>query len=172
MPVLQLLGAARQEIDKLCLLVDTDDIQVDDVIAAVADSSRYDVFDMIESAYLGNPDRTLTMLQGLRREGVEPLALFGAFMWEFRRACSIAAEKEEGNSLEKLFAGYRIWEQKKRAFHALLQRHTCKKLQHLLIYCAQIDRTLKSAGRENAWEMLTLLLMTIAGVNTEKLLAY
>lgn len=165
------LLAARQEIDKLCLLIDRDDIQVEDVIAAVADSSRYDVFDMIESAYLGNPDRTMTMVQGLRREGVEPMALFGALMWEFRRTCSIAAEQESGARLEQLFANYRIWDQKKKALNAVLRRHTCKKLQHLLTYCAQIDRTLKSSNRDNAWDMLSLLLLAIAGVNTAQLIA-
>lgn len=164
------LLAARQEIDKLQLLIDKDDIDADDVIAAVADSSRYDVFDMIESAYHGNADRTLLMLSGLRKEGVEPLALFGALMWEFRRTCSIASEQEQGISLDKLFASYRIWEQKKRGISAVLKRHTCKTLQHLLTYCARIDRTLKSANKEYAWEQLALLLLAIAGIQTQKLI--
>lgn len=164
------LLAARQEIDKLQLLIDKDDIDIADVVAAVADSSRYDVFDMIESAYLGNADRTLLMLSGLRKEGVEPLALFGALMWEFRRTCSIASEQEQGISLEKLFASYRIWEQKKRGVSAVLKRHTCKTLQHLLTYCAHIDRTLKSANKDYAWEQLALLLLAIAGIQTRKLI--
>lgn len=164
------LLAARQEIDKLQLLIDKDDIDANDVIAAVADSSRYDVFDMIESAYLGNADRTLVMLSGLHKEGVEPLALFGAVMWEFRRTCSIASEQAQGISLDRLFSSYRIWEQKKRAVSAVLKRHTCNTLQHLLTYCAHIDRTLKSANKEYAWEQLALLLLAIAGIKTQDLI--
>ncbi len=160
------LLAARQEIEKLLLLIDKDTIETTDILNTVADSSRYDVFDMIESAYLGKADRTLTMLSGLRKEGAEPLALFGAFMWDFRRTCTIASESEQGANLDKLFSTYRIWDQKKRAMTAILTRHTCKKLQHLLTYCARIDRAMKSSNKDYAWDQLTMLLLAIAGIET------
>lgn len=163
------LLAARQEIEKLVLLIDKDDIDIEDVIHAVADSSRFDVFDMIESAFLGNPDRTLHMLQGLRNEGIEPLALFGALMWEFRRLCSIAHQHEAGMNLERLFSSYRIWDQKKRPMNAVLKRHSCKSLDRLLNYCASIDKNLKSGQKYQAWDQFNTLLLAIAGINTFKL---
>jgi DNA polymerase III subunit delta len=163
------LLAAQQEIDKLILLIDKDDIDIEDVIAAVADSSRYDVFDLIESAFLGNTDRTLYMLQGLRNEGTEPMALFGAWMWEFRRLCSIAHQQEAGANLEGLFKSYRIWDQKKRPMNAVLQRHSCKSFDQLLKFCATIDRTLKSSRKDQAWDQFNTLLLAIAGINTTKL---
>lgn len=163
------LLAAQQEIDKLILLIDKDSIDIEDVISAVADSSRYDVFDLIESAFLGNTDRTLHMLQGLRNEGTEPMALFGAWMWEFRRLCSIKHQHESGANLEGLFKSYRIWDQKKRPMNAVLQRHTGKSFDHLLKFCATIDRTLKSSRRDQAWDQFNALLLAIAGANTYKL---
>lgn len=163
------LLAAQQEIDKLILLIEKDDIDTEDVIAAVADSSRYDVFDLIDSAFLGNTNRTLHMLQGLRNEGTEPMALFGAWMWEFRRLCSIAHQYESGSNLESLFKSYRIWDQKKRSMNAVLQRHSGQSFDKLLTFCATIDRTLKSSRREQAWDQFNALLLAIAGVNTTKL---
>jgi DNA polymerase III subunit delta len=163
------LLAAQQEIDKLILLIDKDSIDTEDVIAAVADSSRYDVFDLIESAFLGNADRTLHMLQGLQKEGTEPMALFGAWMWEFRRLCSIKHQHEAGANLEGLFKSYRIWDQKKRPMNAVLQRHSSKSFDHLLKFCATIDRTLKSSRRDQAWDQFNALLLAIAGANTYKL---
>ncbi|MGB1799447.1 MAG: DNA polymerase III subunit delta [Gammaproteobacteria bacterium] len=163
------LLAAQQEIDKLILLIEKDDIDTEDVIAAVADSSRYDVFDLIDSAFLGNTNRTLHMLQGLRNEGTEPMALFGAWMWEFRRLCSIAYQYESGVNLESLFKSYRIWDQKKRSMNAVLQRHSSQSFDKLLKFCATIDRTLKSSRREQAWDQFNTLLLAIAGVNTTKL---
>ena len=163
------LLAAQQEIDKLILLIEKDDIDTEDVIAAVADSSRYDVFDLIDSAYLGNTNRTLHMLQGLKNEGTEPMALFGAWMWEFRRLCSISHQYESGTNLESLFKSYRIWDQKKRSMNAVLQRHSSKSFDKLLKYCATIDRTLKSSRREQAWDQFDTLLLAIAGINTTKL---
>ena len=163
------LLAARQEVEKLVLLIDKDNIDIEDVIHAVADSSRYDVFDMIESALLGNANRTLYMLHGLRNEGTEPLALFGALMWEFRRLCSIAHQHESGVNLESLFNSYRIWDQKKRPMNAVLKRHSCKSLDRLLNYCAAIDKTLKSSNKDQAWDRFNTLLLAIAGINTNKL---
>lgn len=162
------LLAAKQEIEKLVLLVDKDDIDIDDVINAVADSSRFDVFDMIESAFLGNSDRTLMMLNGLKNDGTEPMALFGALMWEFRRVCTIAHQHESGTNLESLFSSYRIWDQKKRPMNAVLKRHSSKSLDKLLSYCATIDKTLKSSQRLQAWDQLNTLLLAIAGINTTK----
>ena len=158
------LLAAKQEIEKLVLLVDKEDIDIDDVIHAVADSSRFDVFDMIESAFLGNSDRTLMMLNGLKNEGTEPMALFGALMWEFRRLCTIAHQHESGTNLESLFNSYRIWDQKKRPMHAVLKRHSSKSLDKLLNYCATIDKTLKSSQRPQAWDQFNTLLLAIAGI--------
>lgn len=163
------LLAARQEIEKLVLLIDKDNIDIEDVINAVADSSRYDVFDMIESALLGNADRTIYMLQGLRNEGTEPLALFGALMWEFRRLCSIAHQHESGMNLESLFKSYKIWDKKKRPMNAVIKRHSCKSLDKLLGYCATIDKTIKSSQKDQAWDQFNTLLLAIAGIKTHRL---
>ena len=163
------LLAARQEIEKLVLLIDKEDIDTEDVIGAVADSSRYDVFDMIESAYIGNADRTVLMLNGLRHEGTEPLALFGALMWEFRRTCSMASQLESGVHMDRIFSSYRIWDNKKRPMTAVLKRHSLKSLQKLLNYCALIDKTLKSSRKDQAWDQLSTLLLAIAGLDTRKL---
>lgn len=163
------LLAAQQEIEKLVLLIDKEAIDQDDVIHAVADSARYDVFEMIENAYLGNADRTITMLNGLRNEGTEPPALFGALMWEFRRTCAMAYQLKNGTSLESLFRSYRIWEQKKRSLNAVLNRHSSENLHNLLKYCAAIDKSLKSNQKENTWDRFNILLLAIAGINTDNL---
>ena len=138
-------------------------------MGAVADSSRYNVFDMLESAFVGNIDRTLLMLNGLKNEGTEPLLLFGALMWEYRRLCSIAYEYETGTRLENIFREYRIWDQKKRPITSVLKRHTSKSLDRLLNYCAVIDKTLKSGQEDRAWVQFSTLLLAIAGFNTDKL---
>mgnify|MGYP001159550395 FL=1 len=164
------LLAADQEIEKLALLVEKDNIDIDDVLNTVMDSSRYNVFDMVESAFLGDKKRTVLMLNGLKNEGVEPLAIFGAFMWEYRRLCEIKYEYESGIQLAELFSKHFVWkEQKKRAINAVLKRHSVEELDKLLNYCAKIDKTLKSGQRESAWEHFSAILLAIAGVRTNKL---
>ena len=163
------LLAAQQEIEKLLLLIEKDRIDIEDIMGAVADSSRYNVFDMLESAFVGNIDRTLLMLNGLKNEGTEPLLLFGALMWEYRRLCSIAYEYEAGTQLEKIFIEHKVWDKKKRPITSVLKRHTSKSLDRLLNYCAVIDKTLKSGQRDRAWGQFSTLLLAIAGINTDKL---
>ena len=110
------------------------------------------------------------MLNGLKNEGVEPLAIFGAFMWEYRRLCEIKYEYESGIQLAELFSKHFVWkEQKKRAINAVLKRHSVEELDKLLNYCAKIDKTLKSGQRESAWEHFSAILLAIAGVKTDKL---
>ncbi len=163
------LLAARQEIEKLSLLIEKNTIEVQDVIVTVADSARYDVFNMIESAFLGKANRALIMLSGLRNEGIEPLALFGALMWEFRRICTMTDQLEAGSTLNNIFREYRIWEQKKAPLTAVLNRHSAKTLHALLRYCSVIDKTIKSSQKEQAWGQFNLLFLALAGIKTDKL---
>jgi DNA polymerase III subunit delta len=71
------LLAAHQELEKLRMSAGSGPISEELLLAAVADSSRFDVFQLGEVVLAGEPERALRMLAGLRAEGVEPtLALW------------------------------------------------------------------------------------------------
>lgn len=161
------LLAARQELDKLCLLVEKKEIDVKDVMDAVSDSARFDVFSMIQIAMQGNTERTIRMLRGLRSEGIEPIAIFGALMWEFRRICSMAYVVDTGMPREKVFAEYRVWQQRKPAVNAILNRLNKKQLSSLLAQASIVDKALKGAIRSNAWELLENFMLRMAGVELQ-----
>lgn len=163
------LIAANQEISKLILLVDSDHISVDDVSHSVVDSARYDVFNLIESAYDGNLERTTKMLQGLKSEGLDPMAIYGALMWEYRRLCKMIYELENKQSLDSLFSQYRIWtESRKRAIRSLIKRHDLESLQQLLLRAIKLDKTIKSSQRINAWNEL-LEFLTLISKNSKQI---
>ena len=77
------LLAAHQELSKLAWLLAADGaVTADTVLASVADSARFDVFQLGEAVLLGETTRALRMLAGLRAEGTEAtLAL-----WALTRA--------------------------------------------------------------------------------------
>ena len=159
------LLAAGQEIDKLCLLIDNPEITADDVIAAVADSTRYDVFELIECAYANKTKRLLRILSGLKSEGMEPMAIYGALMWDYRRLCSMAYHFDNGLTLDKLFAEYRIWDnRRKQAINSILSRHNVKKLYELLRQANYLDRQIKSAEKHTVWDAMLTLLLAFSGV--------
>jgi len=161
------LLAARQEIDKLALLVDKETVDLKDVMDAVSDSSRFEVFDLVESSLCGNTERVARMLRGLKREGAEPMSIFGALMWEMRRVCSISHEIAAGASKENVFANYHIWQQRKFATDSILQRHSDKQLQRLLQKASIVDKAMKGAIKTNAWDLLENFLFRIAGVRLQ-----
>ena len=98
------LLAAKQEIDKLCMLVNRDTINMDDVTSAVADSSRFDVFELTRCALAGDAIRTLHMLEGLKGEGFEAGKIYPPLMWDLRRVCLIAFQLQQGTPLDKACA--------------------------------------------------------------------
>ena len=161
------LLAAKQEIDKLALLVESDRVELQDVMDSVSDSSRYDVFDLVASSLGGNTTRMTRMLNGLKSEGAEPLAIFGALMWEIRRVCSVAHDISAGISEDKAFYTNQIWQQKKAAVKAVLRRYNPAQLDSILRYASIVDRGLKGAIPCNRWDLLENYLFRIAGVRLQ-----
>ena len=162
------LLAARQEIDKLALLVQGPDIDSDAVLGMVVDSARYDVFDLIENVFLGNPERVSRMLRGLKTEGVEPLNVYGALMWGFRRAGSIAHEIARGKPEEQVLDEYRIMGRHRKGLNVLLQRFSPGRLSALLVEALEIDKTLKGAQTHDGWQQLEKFMFVLAGHRLEK----
>ena len=160
------LLAARQEIEKLSLLTGDKTIRLDLVMEMVTDTSRFDVFGLIESALARDAGRTVRMLHGLRREGAEPIAIHGALLWEFRRLCSMAYLQKEGTSLDKLFATFRIWDRKRQAVvKSVLQKNSITTLHRLLRRAIYLDRQIKSADKQTAWEGMQAVLLAMAGAD-------
>ena len=160
------LLAARQELEKLCLLIDAPEISVTHVMSAVNDSARYDIFALIETACLGNTEHATRMLRGLKSEGIEPISIFGALMWELRRICAMANAIESGTPREKVFSEYRVWQQRKPAISKLLNRLPARQLTRQLGAAYLIDRSIKGATRRDPWELLEKLMLTLAGACT------
>jgi DNA polymerase-3 subunit delta len=164
------LLAARQELEKLSLVIDKPEIEIQDVMQAVSDSSRYEVFSMIEYAMQGKPGRTLRMLRGLQQEGIEIMAIFGALMWELRSLCSMACDLDSGMSREQVFARHRVWPQRKQATGALLNRMNKNQLHSLLRQSVTLDKVMKGAIKDNPWTLLENFMLRMAGAGLQSII--
>ncbi|HEY6100905.1 MAG TPA: DNA polymerase III subunit delta [Anaeromyxobacter sp.] len=78
------LLAAQQEIEKLALLTPGGRVSMDAMQAAVANSARYNVYQLGEAALEGDAARSLRILEGLRAEGAEPPLVLWALCRELR----------------------------------------------------------------------------------------
>lgn len=161
------LLAASQEVDKLALLVDGARVTLDDAARAVTDSTRYDVFGMLDAGMAGHGARVTQMLRGLRQEDAEPMAVFGACMFELRRFCAMAAAVATDMTPEQAAAKWYIRPQHLPAVRAALARIPAARSYRFLREAAHVERALKGATRLDPWLALETFLLRIAGIGIE-----
>ncbi|UCB54723.1 MAG: DNA polymerase III subunit delta [Thiotrichales bacterium] len=154
------LLAAAQEIDKLHLLVGPGAVDLDSVRDAVADSSRFSVFELADSALAGDQARVIRILHGLRAEGVEPVLVTWALAKEVRLLAAVSANRASADYALKQ-AG--VWQNRMALFKSCLARHTAASFNHCLQRCARIDGITKGQQTGNVWDELQTLGYQLAG---------
>lgn len=158
--------AAAQEVEKLLLLYGEGPVDATQVEEGVADSARYDVFELVDTALLGDVPRTSRVVQGLRGEGVEPILVLWALLRELRALAQMAAKIERGEGIEPVLEQFRVWNKRKAPVRAGLQRHNRKRWQLLLRRAGRIDRMIKGIEPGSPWDELLQLTLLMAGVRT------
>ena len=158
------LLAADQEFEKLLLLNGPGQIDVQQVIEAVADSARYDAFGLMDAALAGDTTRVSKVLFGLRGEGEEPIALMRAINYQLRAMCAMASDMAEGESLESVLASHRVWDKRKTLVRGALQRHNLRRWQGFIWKSGEIDRMIKGLAQGTVWDELLQLCLRIAGL--------
>jgi len=151
------LLAAHQEIEKLALTREAGAVDEDDVAASVANSARYDVFQLGEAALSGDAARALRILEGLRGEGVEAPVVLWLLAREIR---ALAAARRDGPA--RAFGPQA--ERRARALQAAVRRMAGRRLGPLVTQAAYVDRCIKGQGRGDPWGELTALVAELAGV--------
>ena len=158
------LLAAAQEVEKLVMLYGTGPVDLETVREAVSDSSRYDVFELVDAALLGDAPRVSHILDGLRGEGVEPILVLWALSRELRSMETMASALAGGEGLDRVLSANRVWEKRKPPVRAALQRHgNPRRWQAMLYRGARIDRMVKGVEPGNAWDELLQLALLMAG---------
>ena len=153
------LLAAQQEIEKLALLERSGRVDLDAVQSAVANSARYDVFQLGEAALAGDAPRTLRILEGLRAEGAEPPLVLWAVCRELRALADMR------NGVQRKVYGA-VAERREALVARAAKRTAGQAIEPWFVAAALVDRQLKGqAGPAggNAWTTLTGLVAAIAG---------
>lgn len=156
--------AASQEIDKLLLLYGETTIDAEMVEQGVADSARYDIFELVDTALLGNAERVARVMEGLRGEGVEPILILWALVREIRAMEAMAYEVEQGAAVESVMKSRWVWQKRQPAVRAGLKRHNQRRWSQLLRRAVRIDRMVKGAEQGNPRDELVQLALLMAGV--------
>jgi DNA polymerase-3 subunit delta len=157
------LLAAAQEVEKLRILADADGhISPQMVAQSVASSARYDIFKLIDNALQGNAKATLTMMNGLKAEGVELLPCLGAISRELRILYQCAWQVHQGANVDRVIDQNRVWDKRKPAYKAVLERNNLHAFNKLLKAVNDIDLAVKGRRKANPWDELAQLLQGLA----------
>jgi DNA polymerase III subunit delta len=157
------LLAARQEIDKLALLLGKGELLHEDVERAVADVARFDIQELSEAWLLADAARTLRIIDGLRGEG-EPITLA---IWQLGEDLhALAAVREAmalGQSPQTAVRSARVWGKRQGALERAARRVTPDEVERLLGTLARLDALAKGLGRLDPWDALVAAALELCG---------
>jgi DNA polymerase-3 subunit delta len=148
------LLAASQEIEKLYVLYGASILTKDQIFDVVADSSRYDVFKLIDAIGAANPNRIFKVLAGLQAEGIAPPVVLWALMREARTLCKVKIELSEGKNKDIVFRNNQIWDKRIGLVEKAIKRLSHKQLFEILTLCAKADRQAKGQESGDVWEAI------------------
>jgi DNA polymerase III subunit delta len=149
------LLAAQQELGKLALLAGSAPVTPETVLASVADSARFDVFELTEAVLAGSAGRALRVLAGLRGEGSEPALVLWALTKALHDAWNTLAAPGG--------AAGRGWGRQGAALEQARRRAPRMPFTDLTARAARTDRIIKGRLAGNAWDELTLLTTALCG---------
>ena len=157
------LLAASQEIEKLRLVHGEGAIDEEKVLSSITDSARYDIFQLLETAQLGNAAKAIKILHGLKQEGLEATPILWAITRELRTLAAMTSKLENGSSVKQILQEYRIWEKRKPAIQASLKRLHHKQVLQLIQKAQRADLALKGLEKNDPWLVFSEIILSISG---------
>ena len=157
------LFAARQEIEKLGLLLPAGSLAQEDVERAVTDVARYDVFQLSEAWLAGDAGRTLRVLAGLEAEGEGIQLLLWQLGEDVHALAAVQDAARSGMSLQTAVRNARVWGKRQAAMERAARRVSRESLPGLVRALARLDALSKGIGRGSMWDELRSLAMAFAG---------
>ena len=148
------LLAADQEITKLYVLYGAGQLSTAQIADAVADSSRYDVFKLMDWVLAAQTNRIITILAALRAEGIAAPVILWALTREARSLIHIKLALAGGQHKDTVFRNNQIWDKRKPLVDKALTRLNLQQLNSILVLAAQADRQIKGQQSGDAWETL------------------
>ena len=156
------LLAAGQEIEKLRLLLGDGKVTASDVGKAVANSSRYDVYKLIDAAIAGDARRAVRILGGLRAEGVEPVIVMWAITRELRTLATLDDAVRQGQDLGSAMQAARVWNNRQGLMRSCVSRHRQGEFHRLLKASGRADAAAKGQRFGDPWQMAADIIVGMA----------
>jgi len=157
------LLAAAQEVEKLYVLYGSGQLTHEQIETAVADSSRYDVFNLVDAALSGRLDRAGKILTALNHEGIAAPVVLWALARETRNLIHIQQQLADGQARNGVFMRHQVWDKRQKLVSFALNKLKRQDLMQALLLAAKTDRQIKGEETGNSWDSLLQIATILSG---------
>lgn len=164
------LLAARQEIEKLALVLPAGMLDHDAVIAAVADVARYDIGALSEAWLAGEASRALRILSVLRDEGTSPVLPVWQLSEDVHALAIVQGMVAQGTPAAVAVKQARVWGGRAKALERAAGRLPREIAPSLVAETARLDALSKGLGRDDPWDELAAVALVLCGKPARPLL--
>lgn len=162
------LFAARQEIEKLGLVLPEGELAHGEVEAAVANVARYDVFALSEAWLNGDAARTLRILSGLRAEGEGLQLILWQLVEDVHALAVVIDAASSGAPIANAIRNVRVWGKRQAAMERAARRMDRTVLMRIVADLARIDALSKGIGSGDAWDELGTTALALSGARVHR----
>jgi DNA polymerase-3 subunit delta len=156
-------AGARQEIEKLALLLPEGELDHEAVERAVADVARYDIFQLSEAWLAGDAARAVRILRVVEAEGDSPTLAIWQLSEDVHALAAVATLVRSGTPVSVAVRNARVWGRRQSALERAAQRVPPALIAGLLTATAQLDALAKGIGSGNVWDELATTALALAG---------
>lgn len=156
------LLAANQEIEKLLLLHGEGPLDAGALTDAVADSARYDVFDLADAALNGELARCLHILEGLQGEDIAAPVVLWALHRTISQLAGLAVASAQGRNIDQAMTKAGVWDKRKPLLRRAVTRLKPAQWLALLNDCQAADAAAKGADPRDPWLLFEQIVSRIA----------
>jgi DNA polymerase-3 subunit delta len=157
------LLAARQEIEKLALLLPGGALDAPAVEQVVANVARYDVFQLSEAWLAGDAARTVRILGTLQAEGEAVTLAIWQLGEDLHALAGVQQAVRAGTPIGAAVRNARAWGKRQNALERAARRVKEDTVTPLLAALARLDALAKGLTRGNAWESLERVALALCG---------
>lgn len=148
------LLAARQEVEKLALLLPEGEITLDSIRESVTDVARFERDTLVEAIHAGDAPRVARVLESLEAGG-EPAPLL---LWMLAEELRLMMAIRAGQRPRRFLPPERM-----AALSKTARRHDLASFDRELLRAHRIDRMIKGVEAGNPWENMVDLALGVAG---------
>lgn len=154
------LLAAQQVLIRLSFLTEPNTlINVEQLLPALSDQSRYSLFDLSDAALQGNIERTVRILNYLFESGEADSLILWTISKEMRLLIQLLEPSNQGN-----FQALGIWSNRQGLYQKALRRVKKEHTENWLSLLLRCDQAIKGIGQENTKDLLLQASLALAGV--------